>query len=76
MKKLTTYLLVFLIGLLIGFNIAKLNKPKYLVIQKSSDSSWELSDKDFRDTVTIDTIYFNNLMDTVYRTIEYKRIAL
>ncbi len=48
-------------------------QDKYKTYYKSSDMPyWELSDKQFKsDTTTIDTLYFNNKGDTVYRTINY-----
>lgn len=53
------------------------DKPnKIHTFSKSSDTEWE-EEKDFHSAgTTIDTLYFNNKRDTIYRKIEYINIKL
>lgn len=51
------------------------SKDASITIKKSTDSEWEKTSFHKTET-TIDTLYFNNKQDTVYRTIQYINVKL
>lgn len=51
-----------------------LNQGYHITIQKSSDSDWELSDKNYNDTTITKVVIIK--ADTLYPSIQYKRIKL
>lgn len=52
--------------------------PGTITIERSSDSEWERSDKNYPDTTTVDTVYHEYMgkKDTLYRTTHYLRVTL
>jgi hypothetical protein len=69
-----------LIGMLFGTTfttiIAEYQKNNYTLYKSTDMPHWERSDKDYGDTTVVDTLYFNNKRDTVYRTVQYIRVKL
>lgn len=65
---------VITLAVLLALSIGCTKRDKFVTLEKSSDSEWHISKKNYGDTIITKTIVFGS--DTVYPTIQYKRVKL